>query len=99
MNVPKSTMASMILKRKNCGTTRILPRASHTAKLSNQERGTLVRELTKNLTCEKLPERKPSPQHSTDLAIMAERPDARLSSVNNKTPKALSICEKLHFPL
>uniref|UniRef100_A0A9J8CNT9 Transposase Tc1-like domain-containing protein n=1 Tax=Cyprinus carpio carpio TaxID=630221 RepID=A0A9J8CNT9_CYPCA len=46
--VPKSTVASIILKWKTFGTTRTLPRADHLAKLSYQGRRALVREVKKN---------------------------------------------------
>ena len=46
--VPKSTVASIILKWKRFGTTKTLPRASRLAKLSNRERRDLVREVNKN---------------------------------------------------
>ena len=49
LKVPKSTAASIILKWKKFGTTRTLPRAGRPAKLSNQGRRALVREVTKNL--------------------------------------------------
>ena len=48
LKVPKSTVASIILKWKKFGTTRTLPRAGRPAKLSNQGRRALVREVTKN---------------------------------------------------
>jgi hypothetical protein len=41
-------MASIILKWKKFGTTKTLPRAGRQAKLSNQGRRALVREVTKN---------------------------------------------------
>ena len=47
--VPKNTVASIILKWKKFGTTKTLPRAGLLAKLSNQGRRALVREVTKNL--------------------------------------------------
>ena len=40
-------MASITLKLKKCGTTKTLPRAGRPAKLSNQGRRVLVREVTK----------------------------------------------------
>ncbi len=46
--VPKSTVASIILKWKTFGTTRTLPRAGHAAKLSYRGRRALVREVKKN---------------------------------------------------
>ena len=49
LKVPKNTVASIILKRKKFGTTKTLPRAGCPAKLSDQGRRTLVREVTKNL--------------------------------------------------
>jgi hypothetical protein len=42
-------VASIILKWKKFGNTKTLPRAGHPAKLSNQGRRALVREVTKNL--------------------------------------------------
>ena len=48
LKVPKSTVASIILKWKKFGTTRTLPRAGRPAKLSNRGRRALVREVTKN---------------------------------------------------
>ncbi len=48
LKVPKSTVASIILKWKTFGTTRTLPRAGRPAKLSYQGRRALVRELKKN---------------------------------------------------
>ncbi len=48
LKVPKSTVASIILKWKTFGTTRTLPRAGRPAKLSNRGRRALVREVKKN---------------------------------------------------
>ncbi len=48
LKVPKSTVASIILKWKMFGTTRTLPRAGRPAKLSYQGRRALVREVNKN---------------------------------------------------
>ncbi|XP_078264148.1 uncharacterized protein LOC144598130 [Rhinoraja longicauda] len=48
MQVPKRTVASIILKWKNFETTRTLHRAGHPAKLSNWGRRALIREVTKN---------------------------------------------------
>ena len=47
--VPKNRVASIIFKWNKFGTTKTLPRAGCLAKLSNQGRRTLVREVTKNL--------------------------------------------------
>lgn len=41
-------MVSVTVKQKRPGTTRSLPRISHPAKLSNQTRRTLARQVTKN---------------------------------------------------
>ena len=49
MNVPKNKVASIILKWKKFGTTKTLPRAGRLAKLSNQGRRALVREVKRNL--------------------------------------------------
>ncbi len=48
LKVPKSTVASIILKWKMFGTTRTLPRAGRPAKLSYRGRRALVREVKKN---------------------------------------------------
>jgi hypothetical protein len=45
LKVPKNTVASIILKWNKFGTTGTIPRAGHPAKLSNQGRGALVREV------------------------------------------------------
>jgi hypothetical protein len=42
------TVASIILKRKMFGTTKMLPKAGHPVKLNNQGRRALVREVTNN---------------------------------------------------
>ena len=47
LNVPKNTVASIILKWKKFGTTKTLQRAGLPAKLSNRGRSALVREVTK----------------------------------------------------
>ena len=44
----QDTVASIILKWKKFGTPKTLPRAGRLAKLSNQGRRVLVREVTKN---------------------------------------------------
>ncbi|KAI2645719.1 Transposable element Tcb1 transposase [Labeo rohita] len=48
LKVPKSTVASIILKWQMFGTTRTLPRAGRPAKLSYRGRRALVREVKKN---------------------------------------------------
>ncbi len=48
LKVPKSTVASIILKWKTFGTTRTLPRAGRPAKLSYRGRRAVVREVKKN---------------------------------------------------
>ncbi len=57
LKVPKSTVASIILKWKTFGTTRTLPRAGRPAKLSYRGRRALVREVKKNpkITVPELP--------------------------------------------
>uniref|UniRef100_A0AAZ3R8Y3 Transposase Tc1-like domain-containing protein n=1 Tax=Oncorhynchus tshawytscha TaxID=74940 RepID=A0AAZ3R8Y3_ONCTS len=47
LKVPKNTVASIILKWNTLGTTKTFPRAGHPAKLSNQGRRALVREVAK----------------------------------------------------
>ena len=49
LKVPKNTVTSIIVKWNKFGNTKTLPRAGRTAKLSNQGRRALVREVTKNL--------------------------------------------------
>ena len=48
LKIPKNTVASIILKWKKLGTTKILPRAGCRAKLSNRGRRALAREVPKN---------------------------------------------------
>jgi hypothetical protein len=48
LSVPKNTVVSTILKWKEFGTTKTLPRAGCLTKLSNQGRRAMVREVTKN---------------------------------------------------
>ncbi len=48
LKVPKSTVASIILKWETCGMTRTLPRAGRPAKLSYRGRRALVRDVKKN---------------------------------------------------
>ncbi|KAK6311050.1 hypothetical protein J4Q44_G00191050, partial [Coregonus suidteri] len=48
LQVPKNTVASIILKWKKFGTTKTLPRAGRPAKLSNRGRRALVLEVNKN---------------------------------------------------
>jgi hypothetical protein len=48
LKVPMNTVASIILKWKNFGTTNTLPGAVRPAKLSNRGRRALVREVTMN---------------------------------------------------
>ena len=48
LKVPRNTVAFIILKWKMFGSTKTLPRAGRPAKLSNQGRRALVREVTKN---------------------------------------------------
>ena len=48
LKVPKNTVASIILKWKKFRTTKTLPRAGHTAKLSNSRRRALGREMPNN---------------------------------------------------
>ena len=48
LKAPKNTVASIILKWKEFGTPKTLPRAGHLAKLNYQGRRAKVREVTKN---------------------------------------------------
>ncbi|CDQ69349.1 unnamed protein product [Oncorhynchus mykiss] len=74
LNVPKNTVASIILNWKKFGTTKSLTRAGSPAKLSNRGRRALVRNLLVTLTelrvhlwrLDNLPEGQPSLQHSTN---------------------------------
>ena len=90
--------APFILKWKKFVTTKSLPRAGRPAKLRNQGRRALVREVTKNPMVtlterepsrENLPEGQPSLQHSTNQAFMVEWPDGRHSSVKG----TLGVCQ------
>ncbi len=95
LKVPKSTVASIILKWKTFGTTRTLPRAGRPAKLSYRGRRALVREVKKNpkITVAELQRciremgescrNQPSLQPSTSRGFMAEWPDGSLSSVQD----------------
>ncbi len=94
LKVPKSTVASIILKWKTFGTTRTLPRAGCPAKLSYRGRRALVREVKKNpkITVAELQrciqemevvESQPSLQPSTSRGFMLEWPDGSLSSVQD----------------
>jgi hypothetical protein len=47
LNIPKNTVASIVLKRRKFGTTKTLPRNGHPAKLNNLGRRALVTEVTK----------------------------------------------------
>ncbi len=103
LKVPKSTVASIILKWKTFGTTRTLPRAGRPAKLSYRGRRALVREVKKNpkITVlssrdafgrwEKVVESQPSLQPSTSRGFMAEWPDGSLSSVQDTWKPAWSL--------
>lgn len=95
LKVPKSTVASIILKWKKFVTTRTLPRPGRPAKLSNRGRRALVREVKKNpkitvaelqrcsREMEKVPQSQLSLQPSTSRGFMAEWPDGSLSSVQD----------------
>ena len=83
LKVPMSTVATIIHKWRKFGTTRTLPRVVRPAKLSNQGRTVLVRELTKNqmVTLTELqrcfvkrgePSRRTTMQHSINQACMVE---------------------------
>ncbi len=103
LKVPKSTVASIILKWKTFGTTRTLPRAGRPAKLSYRGRRALVREVKKNpkITVAELQrciremgeslESQPSLQPSTSRGFMAEWPDGSLSSVQDTWKPAWSL--------
>ncbi len=103
LKVPKSTVASIILKWKTFGTTRTLPRAGRPAKLSYRGRRALVREVKKNQRSlwlssrdafgrwEKVVESQPSLQPSTSRGFMAEWPDGSLSSVQDTWKPAWSL--------
>uniref|UniRef100_A0AAZ3S3J9 Sleeping Beauty transposase HTH domain-containing protein n=1 Tax=Oncorhynchus tshawytscha TaxID=74940 RepID=A0AAZ3S3J9_ONCTS len=81
LKVPKNTVASIIIKCKKFGTTKTLLRAGRLAKLSNQGRRALVKEVTKNpmvTQSSSVEMGKPSRrtlQHSTNQAFMVEWPD------------------------
>ncbi len=103
LKVPKSTVASIILKWKTFGMTRTLLRAGRPAKLSYQGRRALVREVKKNpkITVAELQrcirEMGESCRKSTITAalhqsgFMAEWPDGSLSSVQDTWKPAWSL--------
>ncbi len=86
LKVPKSTVASIILKWKMFGTTRTLPRAGRLAKLSYRGRRALVREVRRTQRSlwlssrdafgrwEKVVESQPSLQPSTSRALWQSGP-------------------------
>ncbi len=106
LKVPKSTVASIILKWKTFGTTRTLPRAGRPAKLSYRGRRALVREVRRTQRSlwlssrdafgrwEKVVESQPSLQPSTSRGFMAEWPDGSLSSVQDTWKPAWSLLKK-----
>ena len=104
LKVPKSIVASIILKWRKFGTTRTLPRAGCLSKLSNRGRRAMS-SRDPVWRWEKLPKGQPSLQHSTDLGFMAEWPNRSLSSVKDmkscleykKAPKGLSDSEKQDY--
>ena len=98
LKFPKNTVVSIILKWKKFGTTKPLPRTGRLAKLSNQGRRALVREVTKNLMVtltarvlmwrwENLPEGQPSLQYSTNQAFMVVARRKPLLSKRNMTAR------------
>ncbi len=83
LKVPKSTVASIILKWKTFGMTRTLPRAGRPAKLSYRGRRALVREVKMNLKItvaelqrciQEMGESQPSLQPSTSRALWQSGP-------------------------
>uniref|UniRef100_A0A665W377 Uncharacterized protein n=1 Tax=Echeneis naucrates TaxID=173247 RepID=A0A665W377_ECHNA len=50
LSVPRSTVASIVVKWKKYGTTRTLPRVGRPVKLNSRARRALIREVTKNPT-------------------------------------------------
>ncbi len=98
LKVPKSTVASIILKWKTFGTTRTLPRAGRPAKLSYRGRRALVREVKKNpkITVAELQrcirEMGESCRKSTITAALHQSgPDGSLSSVQDTWKPAWSL--------
>ena len=89
LKVPKNTVASIILKWKRFGTTKILPKAGCPVKLPNRGRKTLVREVTKNpmVTLTELQRssvemgEQHSPQQSNNQTLIVEWPDGSHPSV------------------
>ncbi len=104
MKVPKSTVASIILKWKKFGTTRTLPRAGRSAKPSHLWKRALSRLVTKHLMVtlvelhdnicrwEKPTKGQTSLQHFTNLGFMALWTNSILSSVKTHE-KTLAICK------
>ncbi len=95
LKVPKSTVASIILKWKTFGTTRTLPRAGRPAKLSYQgrraQRSLWLSSRDAFGRWEKVVESQPSLQPSTSRGFMAEWPDGSLSSVQDTWKPAWSL--------
>ncbi len=95
LKVPKSTVASIILKWKTFGTTRTLPRAGSPAKLSYRgrraQRSLWLSSRDAFGRWEKVVESQPSLQPSTSRGFMAEWPDGSLSSVQDTWKPAWSL--------
>jgi transposase len=85
LNVPMNTVASIILKWKNFGMTKTLPRAGRSAKLSDRGRRALVREVTENLMVT-----------LTELQCSSlEMGDTSGTGVGNSSPQRSDLCQTL----
>ncbi len=108
LKVPKSTVASIILKWKTFGTTRTLPRAGRPAKLSYRGRRALVREVRRTQRSlwlssrdafgrwEKVVESQPSLQPSTSRGLWQSGPtEASPQCKTHESPHGgLQDCDK-----
>ena len=82
LKVPKTTVASIILKRKMFGTTKTLPRAGRPAKLSSQRRRALmVTDRALEFLCGDGRNFQTDKHLSTNQAFLVEWPDRSHSSV------------------
>ena len=97
VKVPKSTEASIILKWKKFGITKTLPRAGRPAKLSNQGRLALVREVARN-TMVTLAERQSSsvemgePSRRTTISATLHQ-----SGLYGRVPRRKPLLSKRHI--
>ena len=97
-NIPKTTVATIILKWKQFGTTKTLPKAGHLAKLSNRQRRASVREVTKNLMVTLTEQQsssvemgEPSRRTTISAALLSKKAHDSPLGVCQKAPKGLLV--------